>query len=68
MSQHYTRSTTEAVTWCNHCRRFTAHAVSDGQLAHCLEHEVQRLTKAQQHRQELAERAKRQPQLFQRRE
>jgi hypothetical protein len=38
MAEHYTRGTLEATRYCNTCCRPTQHKVSDGRLAHCLEH------------------------------
>jgi ribosomal protein L44E len=35
---HHTRNTLETTKWCRTCGRYTQHAVSDGRLAHCLEH------------------------------
>lgn len=64
MAEHYTKTTTEAVTWCEKCFRDTRHAVSGGRLAHCLEHEAQAETKAQQKRREKREHAAKNPSLF----
>jgi hypothetical protein len=61
---HYTRNTTEAYAWCNRCDRETRHHVSDGRLAHCLEHEAPMLTKDQQRRREKQEQEARAPKLF----
>ncbi len=36
MSQHYTRNTISDQKWCNACKRFTQHEVSDGRLSNCL--------------------------------
>ena len=64
MSEHYTKATTEAVTWCEKCWRETRHAVSGGRLAHCLEHYAPAETKAQQKRREKREREAANPLLF----
>lgn len=37
MSEHFTRNTVSASFWCNKCKKFTQHAVSNGRKAHCLE-------------------------------
>jgi ribosomal protein L44E len=36
--QHYPKRTESASAWCNECKTFTAHKVSDGRLvkSHCL--------------------------------
>jgi hypothetical protein len=38
MSQHYTKNTLEDTHFCKTCNRRTQHKVSNGRLAHCLEH------------------------------
>jgi hypothetical protein len=41
MPEHYTRNTEEATRWCNACNARTQHAVSDGRLGRCLEHDAE---------------------------
>lgn len=36
MTQHYTRLTESDRKWCNRCKGFTDHKVSNGQLGHCI--------------------------------
>ncbi len=64
MSEHYTKTTEGAPHWCNKCRRITVHAVSDGRLGRCTEHESQAFTKAQLKRKEQAEHNAKNPSLF----
>ena len=67
MSEHFTRNTEEATHWCNRCERFTQHAVSDGRLGRCKEHEVgnaEGLSQAQEKARADREREKQNPRLF----
>lgn len=48
MSEHYPRTTESVTKWCNHCWAYTRHAVSDGRVGRCEEHDAPHLSKKQQ--------------------
>jgi hypothetical protein len=64
MPEHSTRNTEARSAFCNHCGKVTMHAVSDGRLGRCNEHQSPALSKKQQ--QERARRADqaKNPRLF----
>lgn len=37
MTQHFSKNTVSASFYCNKCRKFTQHKISDGRKSHCLE-------------------------------
>jgi len=47
MPEHYTKNTESVTRWCNHCKRHTQFAVSDGRIGRCTEHEAPQFSKAQ---------------------
>jgi hypothetical protein len=64
VSEHYPKSTESVTRWCGKCARQTQHAVSAGRVGRCMEHAAPAETKAQARRREKAERARRNPTLF----
>ena len=64
MTEHYTRNTESVTKWCNKCGRPTQFAVSCGRLGRCTEHEAPAETAKEKRRRERAERARRNPSLF----
>jgi hypothetical protein len=65
MTEHYTRNTLEATSWCKKCQKFTQHRVDGGRLGPCLEqHNVPDLTKEQAARRKKEEDRRRQAELF----
>jgi len=47
VSEHYTRNTESALRYCDRCGRVTKHAVSDGRLGRCTEHDAPHLSQRQ---------------------
>lgn len=63
MTEHFTRGTESVTRYCPVCRRDTQHAVSDGRVKHCLEHQSRHLTKRQERQREIREREAQNPRL-----
>jgi hypothetical protein len=64
MPHHYTKDTTSAPAWCNHCWRNTQHSVSDGRLGRCMEHAAPYLSKAQEAKLKKQQKERINPRLF----
>ena len=68
MSEHYTKNTESVTRFCRTCDRLTQHAVSDGRIGRCKEHEAPKYSQAQLRRIEKAANAAmdeyHQPKLF----
>ena len=61
MAEHYPRGTESTLKWCNRCSRITKHAVSDGRLGRCMEHEISGESKKQKAARERREQEQRNP-------
>ena len=64
MSHHYTKDTESDTKWCNRCQRHTQHAVSDGHIGRCTEHQISGESKKQIEARKKREDAAKNPTLF----
>jgi hypothetical protein len=64
MTQHFTRSTTQVLAYCNRCGRRTMHRVDDRRIGPCLEHGASGMTKKQEALQKRLKDEAEQPGLF----
>ena len=64
MSEHYTKNTESVTRFCRTCDRLTQHAVSDGRIGRCTEHQAPQYSKKQIARHERIAREESQPKLF----
>ncbi len=64
MPHHYTRDTESDTKWCNRCSRHTQHAVSDGRIGRCMEHQAEGESKKQIEARKKREEEAKNPKLF----
>jgi ribosomal protein L44E len=62
--QHFTRNTTQVLSYCPTCNRKTMHRVDDRRLGPCLEHGARELSRKQERIFEKLEGERRQGSLF----